>query len=274
MERQAGVGRRANESPLAGLDSGLPVHTLVHVAAPLVGADGLGAREPCTTTYPRRPYTADRATTRDRPYKTPAGERRGNRVRRRIRAAHAPPIWRPQGIAPTRHPQERGAGTMYDDVSAPPMHRRSGDHKGSPLQDTRRREARESCTTAYPRRPSTTDRATTRDRPYKTPTGKRRGNRARRISTPPIHRRSGDHKGSPLQDTRRGEAREPCTTTYPRRQCTADRATTRDRPYKTPAVEGRRNNGVVSRLPLLAIDGGGIVPPAFPAPLAHSGSTG
>ena len=128
MERQAGVGRRANEGPLAGLNRGLSVHTLVHVAAPLVGADGVG---------------------------------RGKHVQRRIRAAHAPPIGRPQGIAPTRRPLGWGAGTVCDDVSAPPMHRRSGDHKGSPLQDTRRRETREPCTTTYPRRPCTADRATT-----------------------------------------------------------------------------------------------------------------
>ena len=220
------------------------MHTLVHVAAPLVGADGVG---------------------------------RGNHVRRRIRAAHAPPIGRPQGIAPTRHPQERGAGTVCDAVSAPPMHRRSGDHKGSPLQDTRRREAREPCATPYPRRPCTADRATKRDHPYKTPAGERRGNHVRRriraahappigrpqgiaptrhpqergagtvyddVSAPPMNRQSGDHKGSPLQNARRREAREPCTTPYPRRPCISDRATTKDRPYGTPAGEERRKDGV------------------------------
>ena len=169
-----------------------------HKGSPLQDARWGGARETCTTTYPRRPCTADRATTRDRPYKTPVGVGRGNRVRRRIRAAHAPPIGRPQGIAPTRHPQERGAGNMYNAVSAPPMHRRSGDHKGLTLRDTLRRGAR-----------------------------------------------------------------EPCATTYPRRPCTADRATTRDRPYETPSGEGRRNNGVVSPTPV-ALARGNVVPPAFP----------
>ena len=199
----------------------------------------------------------------------------------------APPMHRRsgdhKGSPPTRHPQERGAGTVCDAASAPPMHRRSGDHKGSPLQDTRRREAREPCTTTYPRRPCTADLATTRDRPYKTPAGERRGNHVRlriraaqappigrpqgiaptrhpqergagtecdAVSLPPMHRRSGDHKGSPLQDTRRGEAREPCATPYPRRPCTADRATKRDRPYETPSGEGHRNNGVVSPTPV------------------------
>ena len=77
MERQAGVGRRANESPLARLNRGLSVHTLVHVAAPLVGADGVGAGTECDA-YPHRPCTADRATTRDRPYETSAEEERRN----------------------------------------------------------------------------------------------------------------------------------------------------------------------------------------------------
>ena len=54
------------------------MHTLVHVAAPLVGADGVG---------------------------------RVNSVRRRIRAANALPIGRPQGIATTRHPPKRSAET-------------------------------------------------------------------------------------------------------------------------------------------------------------------
>ena len=156
MERQTGVGRRANESPLAGLNRGLSVHTLVHVAAPLVGADGVG---------------------------------RGKHVQRRIRAAHAPPIWRPQGIAPTRHPQGRGAGTVCDAVSAPPMHRRSGDHKGSTLHDPRRRETREPCTTMYPRRPCTADRATTGDRPYKTPAEEGRENDGVVSPAPVCHRR-------------------------------------------------------------------------------------
>ena len=48
------------------------------------------------------------------------------------------------------------------------------------------------------------------------------------VSAPPTHRRSGDHKGSPLQDARWGGAREPCAPPYPRRPCTADPATTRD----------------------------------------------
>ena len=212
-----------------------------HKGSPLQDTHRKEAREPSATPYPRRPCTADRATKRDHPYKTPAGERRGNHVRLRIRAAHAPPIWRPQGISPTRHPQERGAGIMYDCVSAPPMHRRSGDHKGSPLQDTRRREAREPCTTTYPRRPCTADRATTRDRPYKTPVGKRRGNRVRHripaAHAPPIGRPKG------ITPTRHPPERGAEITVW-------------------------------CHLPLLAIDGGGIVPAAFFASLAHGGSTG
>ena len=154
-----------------------------------------GAGTVCDCRIPRRPCTADLATTRDRPYKTPAERGDGNQYRRHyFRAWLAVSHFRSDRatwwlIAPTRRPQETGAAIMYDCVSAVPKHHRSGDHKGSPLQETRRKEAREPSATL--------------------------------VSLPPMHRRSGDHilgfiapnKYSPVGIT---GTRIPCLrTTYP-----------------------------------------------------------
>ena len=189
-----------------------------------MGARWGGARGPRSTSYPRRPHATHRATTRDRPYRsTPeqwcwprVGIRRISNVPRPLamRRKNGLTNIKCRGVSRGR-PLGRGKGTTFYVISAPPTRHPSGDHKGSPLQ-------------VNPRTMVLASRWYSPDSAHPVPFGGRvpkrpvcdqcrgvswsllgrgKGTSFYVISAPPTRHPSGDHKGSPLQVTRRGATR-------------------------------------------------------------------
>ena len=107
----------------------------------------VGVGQPRSASDPCRPLSATRATTRDRPYRSTPEPRCRPRVGIR-RIPHAPCLLalyrqnvpfavRCRGVSYGR-PLGWGKATSFCVRSVPPALHHSGDHKGSPLQVTRR----------------------------------------------------------------------------------------------------------------------------------------